>query len=84
MPSVAVELEPGRFLTSSDSAGLFQFTDVPTGRYLLRFGYSELADSVTLGSDGLVVLVVAAEYINDIVVRCTDSSAPSRRPPNGR
>src|SRR5262245_44937128 len=56
--SAYVSLEPGRSFATSDSLGRFELTGVPNGRYLLRIramGHRELADSITLGADGLVV-----------------------------
>lgn len=83
--SAGIRLEPGGQLVLSDSLGLFQFTNIPNGQYLLRvmaIGYPVLADSITLGADGLVVVAILARPPGDIGISCPDTSL--RRPPNVR
>jgi hypothetical protein len=75
--SAGIRLEPGGHLVPSDSLGQFQFTDVPNGRYLLRvmaIGYPAVADSITLGADGLVVAAILARPPGDIGISCPDRS----------
>jgi hypothetical protein len=84
-----VRLEPGRFFATSDSLGRFELTGAPNGRYLLRIraiGHRELADSITLGADGLVALAILASPPGDLGITCPPGStySPSRRPPNER
>jgi hypothetical protein len=85
--SATITLDPGRHFVTSDSGGRFQFAGLPNGRYLLRvraIGYAQLADSITLGGDGLVVLAAIAQPRGDIGISCPPGSARSRRPPNER
>lgn len=87
VPSARVTLEPGAFLTMTDRAGRFQLGGAPNGRYLIRvraLGRGTVADSVTLGADGLVVLAALAQPAGDIGITCPTRSAPSRRPPSAR
>jgi len=56
-----VILEPGRYGTSADRSGAFQFEGVPRGRYLLRvlrIGFYEAMDSVTYSEFGVRVVAV--------------------------
>lgn len=83
----SVNLEPGTVRTLSDSANHFAIKKVPSGRYLLRvraLGFPQVADSITLGADGLVVLAALSDPQGDIAITCPTRSVPSRRPPNGR
>ena len=83
VPFASVTLEPGAWRAVSDSAGHFQLTGPPNGRYLLRIraiGRPTVADSITLGADGLTVLAVLAQPPGDIGVSCSNRS---RRSPNG-
>jgi len=83
--SAGIRLQPGGRLVVTDSLGRFQFTDVPNGRYLLRvmaIGYPALADSITLGADGLVVVAILARPPGDVGISCPDTSL--RRPPDER
>ena len=85
--SAFITLEPGAFLGYADNAGAFEIHGVPNGRYLLRIqatGAVTVADSLTLGADGLVVLAVIAYPPGDIGISCPVRSAPARRPPNDR
>ena len=82
-----ITLEPGSHRASLDSAGRFEIKGAPNGRYVLRIralGFPTLADSITLGADGLVVLAVMAQPPGDIAITCPARSAQPRRPPNGR
>ena len=82
-----ITLEPGAFQAYADNAGSFEIHGAPNGRYLLRIqatGAVTVADSITLGADGLVVLAVVAYPPGDIGITCPVRSAPVRRPPNGR
>lgn len=78
-------LDPGSLHATPNSAGRFALSGVPQGRYFLRvraIGYASVADSITVGTDGLVVLAVIAEPPGDIEIGCTarPDSTKSRRP----
>jgi len=82
-----ITLEPGGFHAYADNAGSFEIRAAPNGRYLLRIqatGAVTVADSVTLGADGLVVLAVIAYPPGDIGISCPARPASVRRPPNER
>jgi hypothetical protein len=80
-----VTVTPGNHTTRSDSAGVFQFLGLRTGRYFLSIhaiGYSAVADSVTLGFDGLYVFAaIARPVVGDLV--CIVPT-PVRQPSNER
>ena len=82
--SANVSPESGRSVATSDSLGRFELRGIPNGRYRLRIraiSHRELADSITLGANGLVVLAVLASPPGDIGISCP----PGRltRPPAG-
>ncbi len=80
-----VRVEPSGRRAILDSTGTFRLA-IPIGRYFLRVqagGFSEAADSITLGRDGLVVLAAVGQYAGDVVVTCPTAS-PARQPSNER
>lgn len=60
-----ISLEPGRHITQTDSMGVFQFSNIRRGSYLVRvqtIGFVEVQDSVVYGEHGVEVLAALAPY----------------------
>jgi hypothetical protein len=74
-----VRVDPGGRVAQPDTNAYFRFLGLRDGRYVVRvlaLGYVSLADSITLGQDGLYLVAALARPTGDIV--CTPSSARDR------
>lgn len=82
IPNARVLWNPGGRWVLTDSSGIAHIRSSRQGRYQLRvaaLGFGEVADSLTLGFDGLRVVAALTTYRGDIL--CTPQS---RRPSNER
>jgi hypothetical protein len=67
-----IRLDPGDHFTQTDSGGRFAFPPLPQGRYrvnVMSLEAGSVADSVTVGFDGLRIVAALTTYRGDIV--CT-------------
>jgi Carboxypeptidase regulatory-like domain len=70
-----VRVEPGGHVAQPDDNGFFRFIGIGTGRYIVRvqaLGYESVADSITIGQDGLNIIAAMARFSGE--TKCTPSS----------
>ena len=64
-----IRLDPGNHIVESDKDGRFAFPPLPQGRYtvtVMLLGVGTVADSVTLGFDGLRIVAAISGYRGDV------------------